>query len=90
MYLPKWTAVPFLFALLSGLISTLDSCLCSISSIAGEDLTKRKVDSVKNAKQAMRLLCIGGLLVANIPNMQILYLFLFYGTLRASTLIPTY
>lgn len=89
MYLPKWTAVPFLFALLSGLISTLDSCLCSISSIAGEDLTKRKIDSVKNAKQAMRLLCIGGLLVANIPNMQILYLFLFYGTLRASTLIPT-
>jgi hypothetical protein len=28
-------------------------------------------------------------LIANIPGIKILYLFLFYGTLRASTLLPT-
>jgi hypothetical protein len=37
----------------------------------------------------MVLLAIAGLLIANIPNMQIVYLWLFFGTLRASTLIPT-
>ena len=88
-YLPSWTAIPFLFALLSGLISTLDSCLCSVSSLAGEDLSKESGHVIPNAKRAMIGLTILGLVLANIPNMQILYLFLFYGTLRASTLIPT-
>ena len=37
----------------------------------------------------MVVLAILGLIISNIPNMKILYLFLFYGTLRASTLIPT-
>lgn len=87
--LPQWTAIPFLIALLSGLISTLDSCLCSISSLVGEDLTKDNKMVVDNAKKGMVILVVFGLLVANIPNMEIVYLFLFYGTLRAGTLIPT-
>tara|TARA_R110001592_G_scaffold70003_4_gene214630 strand:+ start:423 stop:1847 length:1425 start_codon:yes stop_codon:yes gene_type:complete len=87
--LPQWTAIPFLIALLSGLISTLDSCLCAISSLVGEDLTANEGEVVPNAKKGMLFLVIFGLLIANIPNMQIVYLFLFYGTLRASTLIPT-
>ena len=37
----------------------------------------------------MVILAIFGLVIANIPDMKILYLFLFYGTLRASTLLPT-
>jgi len=88
-FLPQWTAIPFLIALLSGLISTLDSCLCSISSLVGEDLTTNEGEVVDNAKKGMILLVIFGLVVANIPNMEIVYLFLFYGTLRAGTLIPT-
>ncbi|QDP60667.1 MAG: putative sodium:solute symporter family protein [Prokaryotic dsDNA virus sp.] len=87
--LPEWTAIPFLIALLSGLISTLDSCLCSISSLVGEDLTKDNKNVVDNAKKGMAVLVVFGLVVANIPNMEIVYLFLFYGTLRAGTLIPT-
>jgi len=87
--LPQWTAIPFLIALLSGLISTLDSCLCSISSLVGEDLTTNEGEVVSNAKKGMIVLVVFGLLVANIPNMEIVYLFLFYGTLRAGTLIPT-
>ncbi|MCI5165466.1 MAG: hypothetical protein D3903_05090 [Candidatus Electrothrix sp. GM3_4] len=37
----------------------------------------------------MVLLCCAALLIANLPGMKFLYLFLFYGTLRASTLLPT-
>ena len=32
---------------------------------------------------------IAGILIANIPGMTVTHLFLFYGTLRASTLLPT-
>ncbi len=35
--LPVWTLVPFLFILFSGLVSTLDSNLASISSLVGHD-----------------------------------------------------
>ena len=37
----------------------------------------------------MIVFCVAAVGIANIPGMQILYLFLFYGTLRASTLLPT-
>ena len=88
--LPKWVLLPFAIMLISGLVSTLDSALCSVSSLVGHDLAQRnKVDSMKYAKVGMVLLGVAGLVIANIPDMKILYLFLFYGTLRASTLIPT-
>ena len=95
--LPGWMIIPFVVMLLSGLISTLDSNLCAISSFMGHDLlegrspgdrdeTKR---SLYAARAGMALLAAAGVAVANIPDMKILYLFLFYGTLRASTLLPT-
>ena len=90
MLLPTWVLLPFAFMLISGLVSTLDSALCSVSSLVGHDLAERhKVNAMKYAKIGMVLLGIAGLAIANIPDMKILYLFLFYGTLRASTLIPT-
>ena len=90
MLLPTWVLLPFAFMLISGLVSTLDSALCSVSSLIGHDIAERqKVNSMKYAKVGMVVLAISGLLIANIPDMKILYLFLFYGTLRASTLIPT-
>ena len=79
--------------LISGLVSTLDSALCSVSSLVGHDISEKKTtftyDDMRWAKIGMVLLAIAGLVIANIPDMKILYLFLFYGTLRASTLIPT-
>ena len=75
--------------LLSGLVSTLDSGLCSISSIASTDIIPNSKNKLTNARTGMVLLSIGGIALANIPDMKILYLFIFYGTLRASTLIPT-
>ncbi|MBU2547084.1 MAG: hypothetical protein KKB20_01615 [Proteobacteria bacterium] len=94
--LPEWMMIPFVLMLLSGLISTLDSNLCAISSIMGHDpFAGRPAEAasprstLRAARGGMLLLAAAGVLVANIPGMKILYLFLFYGTLRASTLLPT-
>ena len=37
----------------------------------------------------MVVLLAAGILIANIPGITVTHLFLFYGTLRASTLLPT-
>ena len=93
MLLPTWVLLPFAFMLISGLVSTLDSALCAVSSLIGHDIAMRNKipinQQMQYAKVGMVLLAIAGLVIANIPDMKILYLFLFYGTLRASTLIPT-
>ena len=96
-YLPGWTIFPFTLMLLSGLVSTLDSNLSSLASMAGHDYVKRFLNpeaddddqSLKYARIAMISLAVIGMVIANLPGMKILYLFLFYGTLRASTLLPT-
>lgn len=92
-FLPAWVMVPFVFMLLSGLVSTLDSNLCAISSLIGHDLTLGRVDDdvqiVRWARVGMVLLALAGIGLANTPGLKVLYLFLFYGTLRASTLLPT-
>jgi Na+/proline symporter len=92
-YLPIWTVAPFTYMLLSGLVSTLDSNICAISSLAGHDvlnrMNRKEGGEVVFARKVMIGFCVGALLIANIPGMKILYLFLFYGTLRASTLLPT-
>lgn len=93
--LPGWVVIPFVFMLLSGLVSTLDSNLCSISALCGHDILQRlgrgesDAEVVRFARMGMFVLAGGALLIANVPGMKILYLFLFYGTLRASTLLPT-
>ena len=89
--LPVWVLVPFTIMLLSGLVSTLDSSLCAISSLTGHDIAEmfKSKNTMWYAKIGMMFLAIFGLVIANIPDMKILYLFLFYGTLRASTLLPT-
>lgn len=97
--LPSWVSILFLCLLLSGLVSTLDSNLTSISSLAGHDVCERKngandgwkedAQAMRYSRTAMAVLVVGGIAIANIPGITILYLFLFYGTLRASTLLPT-
>lgn len=94
--LPSWVLLPFVVVLLSGLLSTLDSNLCAISSILSVDFGERLYHKKLNAKETLNLsrismiaLAICGILIANIPKLTILYLFLFYGTLRATTLLPT-
>lgn len=98
--LPVWTLIPFVYMLLSGLISTQDSNLCSIASIVGHDIANRreKTDTTGEAgnsrvmrmsRLSMAVLAVITIAIANLPGIKILHLFLFYGTLRASTLLPT-
>ncbi|MBD3173794.1 MAG: hypothetical protein GF320_01330 [Armatimonadia bacterium] len=89
--LPRWALVPFVIMLLSGLSSTLDSCLCAVSSIAGHDPARapRSHGWRRRALVAMTVLAAGAWGLAAVPGLTVLHLFLFYGILRASTLLPT-
>lgn len=95
-FTPKWFLYLFFLLILSGLISTVDSILCAVSSVAGHDVVKRleersglELNSVKVARAAMVLVAILAIGIANIPGITITYLFLFYGTLRSSVMLPT-
>ena len=97
--LPGFMMVIFSAMLLSGLCSTLDSILCAASSLASVDLVgssrkenlsdKHDLGQVIIARVSMFITAGIGLGIACIPGLQIVHLFLFYGTWRASTMIPT-
>lgn len=84
--LPAWAVIPFLFMIVSGLLSTIDSNLCAVSSLT-TDIVKEK--ALGRMKLSMVLLLAVGIAIANIPGLTVTHLFLMYGTLRASTLLPT-
>lgn len=83
---PEQAVIPFLFMIVSGLLSTIDSNLCAVSSLTTDILKKQTIGKTKIAMLALLLL---GIAVANIPGLTVTHLFLMYGTLRASTLLPT-
>ncbi len=83
---PAWAVIPFLFMIISGLLSTIDSNLCAVSSLTTDIV---KGNNLKITKAAMLMLLAVGIGIANIPGLTVTHLFLFYGTLRASTLLPT-
>ena len=96
--LPAWTLLPFVGMVMCGLISAIDSHMTAISSVGGHDInlrlthTERKKsdkNAIKWARIAIIIIAITAIIIANIPGIKIEYLFLFYGTLRASTLLPT-
>ena len=76
----------FLFMLISGLLSTVDSNLCAASSLTTDISETNKLRFPRIVMIILLVISIG---VANIPNLTVTELFLFYGTLRASTLLPT-
>lgn len=81
-----WAIIPFLFMIVSGLLSTIDSNLCAVSSLTTDIFGKK---TLGKTKFAMILLLAVGIAVANIPGLTVTHLFLMYGTLRAATLLPT-
>lgn len=83
---PAWAVIPFLFMIISGLLSTIDSNLCAVSSLTTDIFRK---NTMGKTKLSMILLLAAGIVVANIPGLTVTHLFLMYGTLRASTLLPT-
>lgn len=85
--LPAWVLAPFLMMILSGLLSTVDSNLCAAASMTTDWQTKG--DNIKTSRRTMLALLGISIAIANIPGLGVTHLFLFYGTLRASTLLPT-
>lgn len=99
-YLPRWTAVLLLFMVLSGLLSAIDSHLTALSSLVGHDVMNRAGRGLDDADRlrsqvvhwsrvSMGVAALLAMCIANIPGINIVYLFLFYGALRSSTLLPT-
>lgn len=82
---PDWIVSLFLFMLLSGLLSSVDSNLCAVPALA-DDI---KPGTVEQSRYIMLLYLGIALLIANIPGLTVTGLFLVYGTLRASTMLPT-
>ncbi len=87
--LPAWVLVPFLFMIISGLLSTVDSNLCAAASLTTDWMTGEGADNIRASRRVMLALLLVSILIANIPGLTVTHLFLFYGTLRASTLLPT-
>lgn len=83
-FFPPWFMALFLVMILSGLLSTVDCNLCSVASLASDFRVE-----LKTAKFSMLVLLAFGIAIANIPGITVTGLFLFYGTLRASTLFVT-
>ena len=79
--LPQWASIVFMFVLLSGLLSTIDSNLNSISSLTNDIVKDAKVSHLK---WAMVILTVLSIVLSNI-NMTIVDFFLIYGILRATT-----
>lgn len=83
---PNWVLLPFLFMIISGLISTIDSNLCSFASLIYDN---NKGFNIKSSKLSMIAVLVAGIVIANIPGLTVTHLFLLYGTFRASTMLPT-
>lgn len=107
-FTPSWYVWPFMILILNGLLSTVDSIICAVSSVTGHDIAERyaeiehyggKVkfgfkhdimsDPIALARLSMIAVLALAIGIANIPGMTITYLFLFYGTLRSSVMLPT-
>jgi Na+/proline symporter len=89
-FLPAWAILYFIFLVFSGLVSILDSQFASIANMAGHDIaSKFNMDSVTFARSGMVALAIAGLIIANIPGIQLLHIFLFFALLRALVWLPS-
>jgi len=90
--LPKAVLLIFCAMLLCGLGSTLDSVLCAVSALVTVDLSDRdrpEASKVRVARWGMLATATAGLGLACVPGVEILHLWLFAGTFRAATMLPT-
>lgn len=71
-FFPSWAVLPFLFMIVSGLLSTVDSNLCAVSSLT-TDIAGGK--DIRKTRAAMAVLLITGILIANIPGITVTHLF---------------
>jgi len=94
-FLPPIASIIFVFMVFAGLIAILDSQFASVANMTGHDLFnqfKQGVDDkdiITYARLGMATLAISGILIANIPGMQLVWLFLFFAVLRAAVWLPS-
>lgn len=94
-FLPAWAAIVFAFMIFAGLVSILDSQFASVANMTGHDIyNKFKSDasdqgSINYARYGMIALVVTALIVANLPGMSMVYLFLFFAILRAAVWLPS-
>ena len=93
-FLPAGAAIFFMFMVFAGLVSILDSQFSSVANMTGHDIYnkfKRGVwsNEIHWARYGMIALAVIALIIANIPGMTLLYLFLFFAVLRASVWLPS-
>ena len=94
--LPSWCLLVFMVMILCGLASTGDSALCAGGSLIAVDIYRKYIRPEASDKETLRIsriavfgIALVAVSIALIPGITILSLFLFYGTLRSSTLMPT-
>lgn len=94
--LPPWTLVVFLVLMISCLMSSYDAALCAASSLISIDIYRGYMKPVATSRQVVWVarfsliaVTVLAVLIALIPGLQVLHLFLFYGTLRVASFIPT-
>ncbi len=94
--LPGWGPVLFVLVVLSSLASTGGSALCAGGSLTAVDIYRKYVHPDASESRMLRIsrwsvlgTSLAAVGIALIPGITILSLFLFYGTLRSSTLAPT-
>ena len=90
-FLPPIASIIFAFMIFAGLVAILDSQFASVANMTGHDIYNQfKTGSpISSARYGMIALALAGLIVANIPGMQLVYLFLFFAVLRASVWLPS-
>jgi len=94
-FLPAWASIVFAFMVFAGLVAILDSQFASVANMTGHDIyNKFKNDNsdegaIKYARAGMIALVITALIVANLPGMSMVYLFLFFAILRAAVWLPS-
>ena len=90
-FLPPAAAIVFVFMVFAGLVAILDSQFASVANMTGHDIFNqfKGGSEIAWARWGMILLAIAGLIVANIPGMQLVYLFLFFAVLRAAVWLPS-
>jgi hypothetical protein len=90
-FLPVGASLFFMFMVFAGLVAILDSQFASVANMTGHDIYNefKKGNEVYWARAGMIALAAIGLLVAHIPGIQILHLFLFFAVLRASVWLPS-
>jgi SSS family transporter len=95
-FLPKWTLYGFVLMCLAALSSTLDSAYLAVGSLTSVDIYKKYINKsatpqkmVRASQIGMAIFVIIGVGIAMIPGVKLLWIFLIYGALASSALIPT-